>query len=639
MEGTHTVLCLHKPIQEFSHISLYFPTGRVRGFTYGSRAPRDCQPLYTNQHDQGDEDPARAKQRGQSYKPAGDTSQSCDSIKGVLAELQWLSAEHWQLLVDLLSLCGDCAARVKMGNQDGKFPGQPEAYAGHLLHDLSSSNLQHALLLSPEHKRAASRVRKLKKLAGKKTDSAEEFLQSKMSKKVQSITASELPQTHLDAVSVVIQTAGQTPLFNAGSGSYASVGSEPLLPMEGPFQTAQEGWDFMEDSRPFDSEIDLCTELTEFEDQFSLSYGASTCTFMDNVQGQIQMAGGNNIRPSRNSSYTGNEDFEEKPEGKTAARLYDHINRRDMTESQKMDSAAQRNSCLETKEASSGAVEFMPYTSKDSSVMGHNICQHLDHEEMRAFTENYTQRKETESNMGDRYSEAMRIPLSSLAQAQSGVSNLRPWTKSPTSPSLSGIFNVSFPPTNSLQSMSPVLSPLSSRLSSPQLNHRIVLLPEQNGGKEKDRAEATGSWSESVNQPKVTTEVIDKNGNRRTITRLDLNLSRQGTGNSTWSTTGTSGSTTTEDHLLRQDDVWLLEGDDSVSHEPLCRATRPDRLDFLRITPPEDDIIGDTPYHPKPELTVSETRIMAGDMEEKKHSGRKKPDMKLYTLIRTYSNP
>lgn len=54
-----------------------------------------------------------------------------------------------------------------------------------------------------------------------------------------------------------------------------------------------------------------------------------------------------------------------------------------------------------------------------------------------------------------------------------------------------------------------------------------------------------------------------------------------------------------EDSVLRQDDIWMLDGD-----EPLSRVPRPDHLDFLRITPPEDDIIGDTPYYPKLECTV-----------------------------------
>lgn len=56
---------------------------------------------------------------------------------------------------------------------------------------------------------------------------------------------------------------------------------------------------------------------------------------------------------------------------------------------------------------------------------------------------------------------------------------------------------------------------------------------------------------------------------------------------------------------LRQDEMWLLDNDDSISHKPMCRANRPDHLEFLRITPPEDDIIGETLCHPKHEPAVS----------------------------------
>lgn len=62
---------------------------------------------------------------------------------------------------------------------------------------------------------------------------------------------------------------------------------------------------------------------------------------------------------------------------------------------------------------------------------------------------------------------------------------------------------------------------------------------------------------------------------------------------------------------LRQDEMWLLDGDgdgdgdDSISHKPLCRATRPDHLEFLRITPPDDDIIGETLCCTKHDSAVS----------------------------------
>lgn len=53
---------------------------------------------------------------------------------------------------------------------------------------------------------------------------------------------------------------------------------------------------------------------------------------------------------------------------------------------------------------------------------------------------------------------------------------------------------------------------------------------------------------------------------------------------------------------MRQDDIWMLDGDEP--QEAMCRASRPEHLDFLRITPPEDDIIGETPYCPRLERMV-----------------------------------
>jgi hypothetical protein len=57
---------------------------------------------------------------------------------------------------------------------------------------------------------------------------------------------------------------------------------------------------------------------------------------------------------------------------------------------------------------------------------------------------------------------------------------------------------------------------------------------------------------------------------------------------------------------VEEADIWMLDGDDAISQtqDSLNRVSRPNHLDFLRITPPEDDIIGDTPYYPQLECTV-----------------------------------
>lgn len=515
------MLCLHKRIEEFIYISPYLPARGVRSFTRSGRTSYHCQPLHTNQHVLNTEDPATPKQRSQSYKPASEIVLSCEARKA-LAELPWLSAEHCQVLVDLLSLCGDCASRFRMGNQDGKQQAPLDDYEKHLVQGVSSSNLQHTLSLSPECKRSVSRVRKIKKLGSKKIDSAEDLLQTRLKKKVQSITGSEYLKNHLDA-DLIQATKNQkspgAPFYVAhtpGSDSYSTVSSEQLLPMEEAFQTCQEAWDFMEDSRLFESEMDLCTEFTEFEDQFCLSYGAFSCSLTDlrqNHSNQEQMTNGKNITSSGKMSSVGKYNLQNIPGGKAVASLYDDMNRRDIV----VEVVAERmESCNR------------PLSANDAhcSTVGQNTCQHLTHEKLKVqdiSLENSVELKDT-----DRSTETMPFPV---IESQNGTSNLRPRTKSPISPSLSGVFNVSYAPSNSLQSMSPVLSPLSSKLSSPQLNHRIVLLPETDGRKDKDEDrwfyETAGSWLKAGDQSKHPPEAIDRNGNHRTITRLDLNLGQQ----------------------------------------------------------------------------------------------------------------
>ncbi|KAF4101819.1 formin-1 isoform X2 [Onychostoma macrolepis] len=493
MEGTHTVLRLYKPIQELCFISLYFPTRKSRAFSRADQTPREVRPQ--------DE---VAKQRGQYY---------CEATKGAVAQLHWLAAEHHQLLTDLLSLCSDCADRIKMGNQDGKLL---EGYGEHLGGDVNS-----AISPSPEHKRAASRVRKLKKLGSK---SAEEFLQSKIKKKVQSGASEVSPK----AISI---HGIDTP----GSGSYVSVSSEVFPPMEEHFQIASDGWDFME------SEMDFCAELLEFDNQLTLEYKKP----MGNQHGCVQQ------EITTNGNIKGNQQGQSSLE----------INQRDV----RIDEMATKQNHTASKE------EPVSRYSLDHQQAGQ--------EEIKRFTQ--VNNEKTRSN------------FSPSIDANSRSSNLRPWSRSPTSSSLSGVFNVSYPPANSLQSMSPVLSPLSSQLPSPQMNHRIVLLPEEDDGNKRC----------SRDEPKVASEVIDKNGNRRTITRLDLNLSNHFCLNGA----STSSATTSENSLLRPEDIWMLDADESITQEALRRPSRPDHLDFLRITPPEDDIIGDTPYNPKLGITSEVT--------------------------------
>ncbi|XP_064182591.1 formin isoform X2 [Anguilla rostrata] len=627
MEGSHTVLRLHRPIRELSRVSLYVPAARRQRFTYKGGALSRAQP--TNSHDQMGEERTGAKQKGQSCKNACESQNSREATKGAIAELHRLAAEHHQLLADLFALCADCAARVRMGNQDGKPLDYEDCGVRPPVEILSSSNLQHSLALSPEYKRAVSRTRKLKKLGVKKTDSAEEFLQSKMKKKVKTPKmVSARPKEAIPGVQSPQDVKSQGTSCSAlgfdtsGMGSYASMASGGNLATEENLHATQESWEFM-DARNLEPDMDLCSELSEYDNELYLGYGV-TSSFLEEVQDQIrqeQMLSGSNLRPFFNQSDVPKQ--EESPV-KSAHQLYDQISRRDAgvrvvakvqeaegvvqwvshTGSHVASNSSQLSSSMPLEDTVTRHTQLQAaLPSEDQVAQGEVLMKHL-YKGLQAGN-----LEELEEWRGQGGSAVFGDPSGSLHLTHQRPADSTPGfksgsSKSPSSPSLSGVFNNSYPVTNSLQSMSPVLSPLSSKLPSPQLNHRIVLLPEEDGGPDRgDRKWVQGAPSslDSGHEPKVTTEVIDKNGNKRTITRLDLNLSRQG-GGSKW----TTPSTTVTTPCTAETEIWLLEGDDAISqsHEGPPSIPRPDHLDFLRITPPEDDIIGDTPYYPTLELTA-----------------------------------
>uniref|UniRef100_A0A672H641 Formin-like n=1 Tax=Salarias fasciatus TaxID=181472 RepID=A0A672H641_SALFA len=495
MEGTHTVLVLYPPIQELSTIRPYFPKRPARSFKYQSRAPH---PEGTgNDHDRVKEDLADSEQRGQSFRSSGQLLGSQRATKDAVAELCWLAAEHHQLLADLLSLCRDCASKVRMGNQDGKLQdyveGQEDNLGGRVLR---SGSLP--LAVPPENKKSASKSKKLKKLGGKTLDSAEDFLHSKIKRKVsRKNSCLELPAEKtmsICAVSAVEQTPGPAASVRESdvpvTGSYAS---NPILPMEEPFQIAREGWDFMEDNRTFDPDVDFCNDFSECDGE--LGYESTSCSLME---GLTRRDSGSNLRPIKRFDSQIDTLEEDVSEVKSAQQLYGEIN--------------QRNNGIRVVakvQDVEGTVQRVSHTSPEPR--SRQEC-----EEWRGSNREQPLGVSKEAAC-NKLSARLELPLSHTTTQPSPPARFH--AKSPTSPSLAGVFNTSFPASNSLQSMSPVLSPLSSKQQSPQLSHRIVMLSDKDVDPDQDS-------SSNTDEPKIFTEVIDRNGNKRTLTRLDLNLSR-----------------------------------------------------------------------------------------------------------------
>lgn len=479
MEGRHTVLLLYAPIRELSNISLYFPKRRDPSYRYKNRAPHSERASYD--HGRGKDDLAGSKQRGQSSRSSDSLLDSQRATKGAVAELCWLAAEHRQLLADLLSLCKVCAKNVRMGNQDGKLQeyveGQEASFRGPAL----SSDYSHAA--APESKRTAPKSKRLKKQGGKKPDgAAEDFSQSKVKKKVTSEASSTEHSDSIVENKLAKRTQGIQPLARASDGSlggsYIGTGSNPVLPVEEEtFRISKESWDFMDDNRAFDPDMDFCNDFSEYDGE--LGYGSSFCSLMEGVN---RRESGSNLRPVKRSDSTNGKSRDQSKVGGS----------RVVAKVQEVEGRVQQ-------------------VSRRSPERGGPA----------------TVRSGTWNRESNKLPEGLRLPLSHTNEP---YPHTKVHTRSPPSPSLAGVFSTSFPASNSLQSMSPMLSPLSSKQTSPQLNHRILVLSDKDAEHEQDVSDNADS------------ELVDRNGNKRTVSRLDLNLARRPS-NAKWNSS--SNSTTT----------------------------------------------------------------------------------------------
>lgn len=488
MESRHTVLLLYAPIRELSNISLYSPKRRAPSYHYKNRAPRSARA--SHDHGRGKDDLAGSEQRGQSSCSSDSLLDSQRATKGAVAELCWLAAEHRQLLADLLSLCKVCAKNIRMGNQDGKLQEYVEGQEAHFRGQALSGDY------SSENKRTAPKSKRLKKAGGKRPDGTEHFSQSKGKKKVMSEASST--EHHPDNSDSIVEnklakrTQGIQPLTHeldrSVAGSYMGTGSKPILPMEEPFQISKESWDFMEDNRAFEPDVDFCNDFSEYDGE--LGYGSSFCSLMEGLN---RRESGSNLRPGKRSESTG-----EAANVRAAQQVFG--------------------------EQSNAGVRVV---AKVQEVEGR--VQHVSHTGPErggpAMVRSGTWNRES-----NHLAEGLRLPLSHTYEP---YPHTQIHTRSPPSPSLAGIFSTSFPASNSLQSMSPMLSPLSSKQTSPQLNHRILVLSDKEVEHEQDS---------NTDQPRLLSELVDRNGNKRTVTRLDLNLARRPS-NAKWNSS--SNSTTT----------------------------------------------------------------------------------------------
>ncbi|XP_069805451.1 LOW QUALITY PROTEIN: formin-1 [Dendropsophus ebraccatus] len=217
MESNNSILQLHQPIMELCYVSFYLPRGNVRGFTYKRCVTRDKAGACFDNCFQVREETEHAQHRDPPYGSFPEALRKTNT-RDLLTELYKLTAAKDRLLVDLLNTSE--TPRPKMGNQDGKF--QDLAGASHFLDESSIPNdFQESLTASVDKK--ASKGKKVRRFSRRK-ESIEDFVNKKIKWKG-TAEAGTLPGRE-KAPSIKVSLAG--PSENMGRPRLQSVENKDL---------------------------------------------------------------------------------------------------------------------------------------------------------------------------------------------------------------------------------------------------------------------------------------------------------------------------------------------------------------------------------------------------------------------------
>ncbi|XP_053567947.1 formin-1 [Bombina bombina] len=176
MESTHSVLQLHKPIMELCYVSFYLPGGNVRGFTYKRCVTRDKARICFENCYQIRKETEAAEQKNPPYESFTEALKQT-TTQSILAEHYKLTAAKDRLLVHLLHSIRN--TRANMGNQDGKFQDIPADYIFPEGETPDHMDFQESFSASVDKRGHSSKLKKGRRFS-KRKESIEDFVNKKI---------------------------------------------------------------------------------------------------------------------------------------------------------------------------------------------------------------------------------------------------------------------------------------------------------------------------------------------------------------------------------------------------------------------------------------------------------------------------
>ncbi|NXT92703.1 FMN1 protein, partial [Anhinga rufa] len=555
MEGTHTILQLHKPIMELCYVSFYLPEGKVGGFTYKGSATLDR----TSKHFcsccqvRGRLD---MELREQPYENFGDITFMQASTKDILTELYKLTTEKEKLLSGLLR--SHHILGLNTGHQQGKrqdVSGVPKIKGD----DYSSFMHQQEFFLDStmrdnlNHKRMRKYRRK---------ESFEEFGHRKGGKKIYErhlslLSTQDMQLENKKMLPSRFPTRSFPSSFSA-SGCLTVKGKDDL-PVDNSIRP--EGWIeegfFLESNKAVKLDADLpsssskdnndmvavepvdngeCTpEVTKVQQSITLAK-SSQDSLANKLETLSKSAAAKSLKSSKYTEPVCKEnpgmtilaevqdsetcikniakppaesspDFHREKETISPVLTTVHNEFMSGTDAYSVDEAAgdSKNIVLQEKEQGSSSLQYkaerVHITDESCNLVGavnkallkvirsDSLDEAAEWKRLQQITRvdrnlpGSIYEKRTTVSRGSSKHLFLNLPVNESPDISQTSNNLKLEEKRLHSPSLvavSNVFSNSYPLSNTHKQMSPIPSPLSSRLPSPQLHHRILPLPTQN---------------------------------------------------------------------------------------------------------------------------------------------------------------
>lgn len=554
MEGTHTILQLHKPIMELCYISFYHPEGKVRGFTYKGSVTLDrtrkrfcsCYQVRERFH---------MDLRERPYENFGDIIFKQTTTKELFNELYKLTAEKEKLLSSVLRI--HHFPDLKAGHQEEK---QQDVSGVPKLKGDNYFTLTHQQeLLLDSTKRDNLNHKKMRKYRRK--ESFEEIRPWKEGKKIHEhlflLSTQDTQQKNKKMVSTRLVSRSYP--SSVSPSSWLIVTGKDNLPVDHriqPEKWTEEGY-FLKSNKAVKLDADLPSssskdigdvvavepvdngecipEVTKVpqstslvnSSQYSLSnkletlsksaaaeiWKSSNCaepvckekpgiTVLDEIQDLDTCIKKVTNLPAESlpDSHRGNETI-------SSVLTTAHNELISRTDVYSVDEAAgdSNNSVLQEREEDGSGLQYkaerVHITDESCNLVGAVNKALLkvirsDTLDEAAEWKRLQQITRVDRNLpGSLYEERttvsrgngkhlfLNLPVNESPDISQTSNNLKLEEKRLHSPPLAAVSNVfsnSYPLSNTHKQMSPIPSPLSSRLPSPQLHHRILPLPTQN---------------------------------------------------------------------------------------------------------------------------------------------------------------